>query len=112
VREAKFEYSSRESAGWVLRAEVLLTRAAIRYSIEAEEFNFACLGERVNGDLAANFCLLLQDFIGFVPHATLNRGAVSIGSGPAGLVGYPNVSFFQQEISWLLWQMFGQSPSK
>jgi hypothetical protein len=104
VRDTKVEFSSRESAGWVLRAEILLTRAMVRYSIEAEEFSFACLGERATRDLAANFCLLLKELMKFAPHAVLNRGATSIGAESPGFVSYPHANVFHQELTWLLWQ--------
>ncbi|MDB6067832.1 MAG: hypothetical protein JWR26_4040 [Pedosphaera sp.] len=108
VRDTKVEFSSRESAGWVLRAEIVLTRAMVRYSIEAEEFSFACLGERGTRDLAANFCLLLKELMKFAPHAVLNRGATSIGAGSPGFVSYPHATVFHQELTWLLWQMARQ----
>lgn len=110
VREIKVGYSSQESAAKVLRGEIILTRATARYTIEAESFNYAaCLGERAQRDIPADFCLAMRELAGRAPQAALGRGAASLLAEPPGLVAYPRHKSLEEEMVWMLWQM--ASPS-
>jgi hypothetical protein len=100
----RVEYSSKVSADWFLRAEIILAGAAVRYSIEAEHFTFAPLGEGVTKDLAGNFCLLMRGLAAQAPKALLSRGAASIASEACEFVYYPRKSAFEDDIIWLLWK--------
>jgi hypothetical protein len=104
VRETKFDYSSKESVDWFLRAEILLADGSLRYCIEAERFNFSSLGDGVTRDLAGNFCLLVRGLAAHAPHALLNQGAAAIVSDPCEFTYYPRKGVFLDEITWMLWQ--------
>jgi hypothetical protein len=105
VREIKVGYSSQESAAKVLRGEIVLTRAAARYTIEAENFNYAaCLGERARKDAPLDFCLVMRELAGFAPQAALGRGAASILAEPPAFVAYPRHKFLEDELVWMLWR--------
>lgn len=99
----EFEYTSRESAEWFLRIEIMLAGGVERYSIEGGNFDFACLGERASKSLAHNFCLLVRELVRFAPHAVLNSGASSIIAGPGEVVAYPRKNVLEDEIVWMLW---------
>lgn len=99
------EYVSRESEVPKLLLEVLLTRAVMRFQIEAGQFRFNYLGDRKRSESAENFALLVQDVMQFAPRAMVNRGAYSLrGSSPAAFE-YPSKHAFYEEITWMLWQM-------
>jgi hypothetical protein len=98
------EYSRKESADWFLRAQIILQGGTAGYSIEAENFNFAPLGEGVTRDLAGNFCLLVRGLAAHAPQAVLGRGAASILSDPCEFGYYPNKNAFHDEIVWMLWR--------
>jgi hypothetical protein len=104
VATNKVEYSTRTSADWFLRAEIILAGVTVRYSIEAEDFDFAPLGEGVTGDLAADFCLLVRQLAAHAPHAMLSRGAAAILSDPCEFAYYPRKGSFHDEIIWVLWR--------
>ena len=100
----KVEYSSRTATDWFLRAEIILAEGVVRYSIEAENFNFAPLGEGVTKDLAGNFCLLIRGLAAHAPQALLSRGAVSILSEPCEFAYYSRKTAFEDDIIWTLWR--------
>ncbi len=97
-------YVSKETVDWFLRAEILMTDGKLRYSIEAERFNFVPLGEGVTRDLAGNFCLLVRGLAAHAPKALLSRGAASMVSDPPEFIYYPRKGAFYDEITWMLWQ--------
>jgi hypothetical protein len=106
-KELKVEYRSKEKEDWYLRAEILLDDQSVCYSIEAERFHFASLGEGVTKDLAGNFCLLIRSLVAHAPKALLSRGAAAIASDPCQFVYYPRKNSFHEEILWMLWKAEG-----
>lgn len=104
VMETKLEYRSKEAADWYLRAEIIMADGSIRYSVEAEQFNFSPLGEGVTRDLAGNFCLLIRGLATHAPGALLSRGAASILSEPCEFSYYPRKNAFHDDIIWTLWK--------
>lgn len=103
VKETKFEYDSKESAEWALRAELLLADGTTRLSIEAERFSFAGLKELLTQNLAANFCLLVRELARHAPHAALNQGVTRIVAEPCEFAYYASRVAFQNETTWRLW---------
>ena len=99
------EMSTREEQNHHLALELILTRAVARYSVTADRFNFAYLGERRTESLPANFALLARDLILFAPQAALNRGALDLRESTGQLLIYPSKNAFFEEIIWLLWRM-------
>ena len=84
-------------------AEIIISGAVLRYSINAERFNFMSLGGRRTGDVTQDFALLIQDLARFATNAVLNRGAEAIRRNQP--FAYPTRNAFQEEIVWTLWQM-------
>jgi hypothetical protein len=106
VREIKVDYTSRESAEKVLRGEIILTRGAARYSLEAENFNYAAaLGERVTKEVPQNFCTLMRELVKHAPQAALGRGAAAIMAEPPGFVRYTRIRSLEEEMTWMRWKM-------
>jgi hypothetical protein len=105
VNEVRTKYSSIESAEWVLRAEIVLTRGLIRYSVEAENLMFNCLAESPSRTLAENFSLLVREFARHAPQAALSRGTSAILTDPVSFVSYPHKKFLDDEAAWWLWRL-------
>jgi hypothetical protein len=109
VREVKVAYTSSESAERVLRGEIILTRGAARYSLEAENFNYAgCLGERVTKEVPVDFCTLMRELIKHAPQAILGRGAATIMAESAGFVRYMRMRSLEEELTWMRWKLAEQ----
>ena len=83
----------------------LKSSAVGRYSVTADRFNFAYLGDRRTESLPENFALLTRDLIQFAPQAALNRGASDLRENTGKLLTYPSKNAFFEEIIWLLWRM-------
>ncbi len=96
--------SSIEERADRLLVEIVVSGAALRYSVSAEKFRFDYLGERRTKSLPENFALLVQDLAAFAPHAMLNRGAFFLQQNE-NLFPYPTKNAFFEEIVWLLWKM-------
>ena len=103
--EMEYETVSREEQKFHLIAEIIITGAVLRYSITAEKFNFAYLGERNLENSVANFSLLVRDVIQHSAHARLNRGAEALRADATQVFSYPSKNAFYEEIVWTLWQM-------
>jgi hypothetical protein len=91
---------------WLL--EVVITGAALRYSIVADRaicLLFQYLGDRRTGDLAGNFKLVVQDLTANAPEAAVNRGAYYLRENTADPFYYPTKKAFYDEMTWLLWKM-------
>ena len=105
VRETIVGYSSQESAAKVLRGEIILTRSAARFSIEAENFNYAaCLGEHFQRDVPLDFCRLIGELAGRAPQAAQTRGVATIMAEPPVFLAYPRQKFLEEEIVWMIWR--------
>lgn len=101
-RQTREEHNDR----WLL--EVVITGAALRYSIVADRpgsFLFQYLGDRRTDDLAINFKLVVQDLTGNAPNAAINRGAYYLRENSAQPFYYPSKTTFYNEMIWLLWKM-------
>lgn len=101
--EIRTQYTTKEATDWFLRVEVFVAGAAMRYCIEAENFNFMPFGEGVTKDLAADFCLLVRGLAAGASKALRNQGVNSIASEPSEFVYYPRKNSFHDEIIWMLW---------
>lgn len=110
VRKEKFEYASREASQWVFRAEVVLEGGKERFSIEAEDFDFACLGNQAKRKLEADFGMLVQELARHAPQAVLNQGASLLLAETPELFGYPRPSYLTDELIWLLWWLGQAQP--
>lgn len=102
--ETEVDYNSREEMVCRPLIEIVLKRAVLRYSINAEKFNFMYLGARKTNRLADNFRLLAQDIISHAPRGALNRGAYTLREGDE-LFAYPSKNAFHEEMKWILWRM-------
>jgi hypothetical protein len=101
----EYETRTHEERRFHLLGEIIITGAALRYSFDADKFNFARLGERNMGNTAANFSLFVRDLMQFSHHAMLNRGAEALRANATEIFPYPSKNAFYEEIVWMLWQM-------
>jgi len=91
---------------WLL--EVVITGAALRYSIVADRpmgLLFQYLGDRRTPDLDTNFKMVVKDLTGNAPEAAVNRGAYYLRENAAEPFYYPSKKAFYDEMTWLLWKM-------
>jgi hypothetical protein len=95
---------TREEENVRLVGEVFVAGGAMRYSFEAQKFNFIGLGTRRTGNLPQDFTTLVRDLCQHSTHAGLNRGSAAIRAGHSEFFTYPSRNAFQEEIIWLLWQ--------
>ena len=103
--ETQFDTVTREEQRLDLLGEIIITGAVLRYTVTASKFNFAYLGERNMGNIAANFSLLMRDVMQFATNARLNRGAEALQNDATKFLSYPSKNAFYEEIVWMLWQM-------
>jgi hypothetical protein len=103
-RKVTVGFSTQEGEAKADRVEIVLTGGVAQYSIEAKDFNYAYLGERVTQNPAVNFALLLRDLVNYAPGAKLNRGATAMLTEPPSSVSYPHKNSLQDEIQWMLWR--------
>ncbi len=99
------EYTSKEKQREQYLLEIILSRAVMRYGIEADRFDFGCLGESATTDEAGNFCQLVRELAKHAPQAALNRGARAMVAGPGASVSYAGRNILNEEMIWQLWRM-------
>ncbi len=104
-RDVDYDLVSREEQNFHLLADVIVAGGTLRYSLQADKFNFGYLGSRQVQETAANFSLLVRDFAQFGTAAMLNRGAKTIQIGASEGFTYPSQNAFTEEIVWSLWQL-------
>jgi hypothetical protein len=103
--ETKFEYASRESSAWVLRADLVIAGEPFtRVSIEENRFDFFAEGKRTTDNLPYHFHVLLRGIMKHCPNAVLSRGAIALGGDEPKLFDYPKKSAFENELTWLMWK--------
>ncbi len=74
-----------------------------RLHVNAQQFNYACLGEARATNIFANFRMLLQGLDRLAGPALRNRGARGILAGqPLSQLGYEGRVGYEKEILWLL----------
>ena len=100
-----FDSDTKEERHFHSVAEIIITGAALRYSLTADKFNFAGLGERNMQNITANFSMLVRDLVQFGAQAALNRGAEALSQDATKIFSYPSKNAFYGEIVWSLWQM-------
>ena len=109
----RFEYNSKESSDWFLRADILLADSTTRYRIEAEHFDFAASCPEASRNLAGDFCLFVRELARYAPKAMLSRGAAAILADPPEFVYFPHKKSYEDELIWTLWRNAqGQIPGE
>lgn len=108
VTKTHFEYRSRESDQWVLRAEIFGGEEMARFEIAAESFQFDCLGAQMSSNSRLNFCLLVRELAARAGGAARNRGVSAILAEPWDFEYYARKSGFQDELVWMLWRLRSQ----
>lgn len=103
-RETRTQYTERESEQWVLRAEIISSTVNQRFILEAENFDYSCLGSAMTQDLATNFCFLMRELAGKYSPPVLSRGVSSILADPWEFAYYANKDSFHNDLVWLLWR--------
>jgi len=104
-RDVDYDLVSREEQNFHLLAEIIVAGGSLRYSLQADKFNFDYLGARKASETEANFALLIRDLAQFATAALLNLGAEAIQKGSPDGFTYPSQNAFTEEIVWSLWQL-------
>jgi hypothetical protein len=91
--------------------DVILAGAAMRFQIEADQFQFKHLFDRPDLDRAGKMGLLIQRLGEHAPQAWLNRGAVNLRDGSAAPVIYASKAALFDESIWLLWRQARHEPA-
>lgn len=76
--EIRVRHIQREAERWVLRAELLVPVVNQRFIIEAENFDYRCLGSAMTHDLSSNFSLLIRELARSYSPPLLSRGVTAI----------------------------------
>ncbi|MDD2710622.1 MAG: hypothetical protein PHV34_21795 [Verrucomicrobiae bacterium] len=84
--------------------EIFAAATPPRYHIDAENFSFACLGDRRQRGVIPNYMTFVQGMLRHAPHAVMNRGALRFKQEPCLFFEYPSKHAFEEEIIWQLWQ--------
>ncbi len=88
-----------------LLLQILLTRGAMSFEIEADTFLFKFCLDRPELDVGRKLALLIQMLAEKAPHAVLNRGATALKEGALQNATYPSKAALRDESAWLLWRM-------
>lgn len=100
------DYSTTEESRYKFLLEIIITRAALRYSVTVDKsMLFQSLGDEFNIKLEQSFATLIGQMTQFAPNAALNRGAYYLRENAGEVFSYPTKNAFQEEIIWLLWRM-------
>ena len=91
--------------------DLLLTGAAMRFQIEADEFQFKHLFDRPDLGPAGKVGLLIQRLAEQAPQAWLNRGAFGLRDGLGAPMTYASKAAFFEESIWLLWRQAKGEPA-
>ncbi len=87
----------------VFHADFLYKDPWLRYRVDAQMFNYACLKERKQYYVLGNFKLLLADLVKAYPQAWTNHGArVLLEGKPVQSMGYESLTDLEKETRWLL----------
>lgn len=74
-----------------------------RLCLDAQNFNYACLKEKIEYSIGGNFKTLLHEIVGYAPQARMNRGArLLLANRPLHEMGYRSTADLDQECRWLL----------
>ncbi len=102
----RIEYSTREVVSVKFMLEIVIKRAVIRYCLNADSrIPFRYLGDRAGQNFDTAVSLVLKDMAGFGPHIAFNRGAFYFRENAGNTLEYPSRNAFEEETSWMLWQM-------
>ena len=97
------ETEGRQNEHGHLWADILLQDGEHRFSIDADQFDFGYLQQRLTDQPTHNLAYLVQDLTQFAPHAGQNRGAFQFCERPESPVSYPGKGAYVDELIWMLW---------
>jgi hypothetical protein len=83
--------------------EIYLRGQPVRSSMQAHEFQYNYLQDRMHLRYMENFATVVQDMKAHANRAMFNRGAQSLCSLASTTVHYPTRHSFEEEVIWLLW---------
>lgn len=110
--KSKEVQKSVETSEVAYHADLFLAGPARRLRVDAQRFDFSCLGDSMGCHVTANFPALLAMLARRAPHAALNRGArMLLESRPVREMGYDDLSDLERESRWLrTLAAMGQAP--
>lgn len=105
VEMREVEYSTREQTTVQFLLELIISRAALRYTVTVDKpMLHQFLGKDFNPNLEASFGMLVRQLACYAPNAAVNRGAYYLKAGAGEVFFYPSQNAFHEEIIWLLWR--------
>ncbi|OGS05779.1 MAG: hypothetical protein A3G41_03015 [Elusimicrobia bacterium RIFCSPLOWO2_12_FULL_59_9] len=94
---------SRTETDLLFYLELYLGKPLKRFRIDAQNFNFACLGEKMAHGVYPNFRTLLAELNLRAPHAGKNKGSRLMLQGASlAAMGYDSLEDLERECRWLL----------
>ncbi|MGQ0644679.1 MAG: hypothetical protein ACT4O3_04215 [Elusimicrobiota bacterium] len=91
-----------KSSEFFLYMDIFTQDPPDRLHVDAQAFDFSCLGERLTPASFGNFRLFLQDVSRAAPAAVRNRGARMMLEGrPFAAMGYASKDDYEKECRWL-----------
>lgn len=102
--DTDYDTVTREERNFHLLADLIITGATLRYSLDASRFHFAGPAATPAGDVAASFSTLLRAMISAAPQAKLNRGAAALRGETPPPFSYPSKNAYHEELIWSLWR--------
>ncbi len=94
---------TREEQKLAFYADLLYDDPPRRLRIDAAQFDFSCLKERMLYHAQANLKLVVADLVQVAPDAWLNHGArVLLEGRPIRTMGYESLEDLEREARWLL----------
>ncbi|MBI4676635.1 MAG: hypothetical protein HY748_03555 [Elusimicrobia bacterium] len=92
-----------ETAELVFFLELFERKPLRRFRVDAQDFSYACLGERMQYGATENFRTLIETVASKACRATLNRGSRDlIGRKPVAAMGYDSLANLERESRWRL----------
>jgi len=92
-----------ESSELLFYADLILRNPSERFRVDAQKFDYSCLGSKMLYNIAGNFRLLLGEWVKNTPAARLNHGTrVILDNKPLREMGYASLEEMERESRWLL----------
>ncbi|MFA6315945.1 MAG: hypothetical protein WC943_00870 [Elusimicrobiota bacterium] len=92
-----------ETSELVYHLDLYERKPCRRFRVDAQEFNYACLGVRMTYAATDNFRSLVEMIFSNAGRAALNRGSrVLLKNAPVSAMGYDSLANLDREGRWLL----------
>lgn len=102
-KKEKETLKNQEQSELVFFLDICGQEQSARLRVDAQNFDFSCLGERMEYNIFGNFKTLISEFTRRAPEAEKNRGAsVILKNKSISAMGYESLNDLERESRWLL----------